>query len=467
MSKPKDYINERYSLSDIQRLIKQSLEDNLQGFYWVSAEISELNINYSGHCYLELVEKNKQEDIKSRARAIIWSGKARLLLPYFENIAGQPLAEDIKVLVRVKIDYHEIYGLSLVINDIDPAYTVGEIAVKRKQIIKRLESEGVIDLNRELSMPLLPANIAVISSEQAAGYEDFTDELLGNEHGYSYKTTLFSAVMQGKETEESVIKSINKIYERISDFDIVVIVRGGGSQADLSWFDNYNIAYLITQMPIPVLTGIGHEKDLSVTDIVAYRSFKTPTAVADYIINHSLKTEEYLRGIRESIISLSRELVKSKRLAINRISVNMSPMVRSALKQKHILLNRSGLRLSGNTRSYISGNRSKLETIKTNIRKRSSEFIHNRSRHINDLNKNISPACSRFAKQKHTILDNLSRSIDYLSPSRVLERGYSITLFNDKAVKTTDKLKAGSRIKTILNKGIIDSEIFDLKKPDK
>ncbi|MFO7755301.1 MAG: exodeoxyribonuclease VII large subunit [Bacteroidales bacterium] len=467
MSKPEDYSNERYSLSELQKLIKQSLEDKLKSFYWVSAEISELKINYSGHCYLELVEKNRQEDIKSRARAIMWSGKARLLLPYFENIAGQPLAEDIKVLVRVKIDYHELYGLSLVINDIDPAYTVGEIAVKRKQIIKRLESEGVIDLNRELSMPLLPANIAVISSEQAAGYEDFTDELLGNEHGYGYKTTLFSASMQGKETEASVIKSINKIYERISDFDIVVIVRGGGSQSDLSWFDNYNIAYLITQMPIPVLTGIGHEKDLSVTDIVAHRSFKTPTAVADYIINHSLKTEEYLRGIRESIINSSRELVKTRRLSINRISVNMSPLVREALRQKHRLLNRTGLRLTGSTRSYISGNRSKLETIKTGIRKRSSEFIHNRSSRINDLNRSISPACSRFTKQKHTVLDNLSRSIDYLSPARVLERGYSITLFNDKAVKSADKLKAGSRIKTILNKGIIDSEIFDLKKPGK
>ncbi|MDZ7738581.1 MAG: exodeoxyribonuclease VII large subunit [Bacteroidales bacterium] len=467
MSKPGDENNDRYSLSEIQKLIKQSLEDKLQAFYWVSAEISELKINHSGHCYLELVEKNKQEDIRSRARAIIWSAKARLLLPYFENIAGQPLSEDIKVMLRVKIDYHEIYGLSLVINDIDPAYTVGEIAVKRKQIIKRLESEGVIDLNRELFMPLLPASIAVISSEQAAGYEDFIDELLRNEHGYSYKTKLFSAVMQGKETEASVIKAINKIFERISDFDIVVIVRGGGSQSDLSWFDNYNIAYLITQMPIPVLTGIGHEKDLSVTDIVAHRSFKTPTAVADYIINHSLKTEEYLSAMRESIISLSRELVKTKRLAINRISIAISPLVRSVLKQKHSQLNRSGLRLSGNARSYLSDNRSGLETIKTNIKKRSSEFILNRNRHINDLNNRIIPGCSRFTKQKHSILDNLSRSINYLSPSSVLKRGYSITLFNDKAVKSRDELTAGSRIETILNKGRIDSEVFDLKKPDK
>lgn len=467
MRSPIDEKYDRYSLSEIQGLIKQSLEDKLQAFYWVSAEISEIKINYSGHCYLELIEKNKQEDIRSRARAVIWSGKARLLLPYFENIAGQPLSEDIKVMIKVKVDYHEIYGLSLVINDIDPAYTVGEIALKRKQIIKRLESEGVINLNRELSMPLLPENIAVISSEQAAGYEDFIDELLGNEHGYSYKTSLFSAVMQGKETEESVIKSINQIYEQIASFDIVIIVRGGGSQADLSWFDNYNIAYLITQIPIPVLTGIGHEKDLSVTDIVAHRSFKTPTAVADYIINHSLKTEEYLSGIRDSIISLSRELVKSKRLSINRISISMSPLVRSAIKQKHSLLNRAGLRLSGKTRSYLSDKSSDLETIKTNIKKRSSEFIYNSKRNIKDLNNNIIPACGRFTKQKKTILDGLSRSIDYLSPSRVLERGYSITLFKDKAVKSTDDLTPGSRIKTILNKGSIDSEVCDLKKPDK
>ncbi len=462
-----DNDSDRYSLSELQKLIKKSLQDKLPGYYWVSAEISELKVNYAGHCYLELIEKDKQEDIKSRIRAIIWSQKTRLLLPYFENITGQPLSEGIKVLLRVNIEYHEVYGLSLIIHNIDPAYTIGEMALKRKQIIERLESEGVIDLNKELPFPLLPSRIAVVSSEQAAGFKDFADELNRNEFGYKYFTKLFSAVMQGKETETSVCNAINNIFEETTSFDLVVIVRGGGSQADLSWFDNYNIAYLITQLPLPVLTGIGHEKDLSITDMVAHRSFKTPTAVADFIINQSLKTEEYLSQIRESIIDYSREMVRAKRIIINRLSVNMAPMVRSSMHNKRIMLNRSGLRLSGNTQSYLSHNRARLDTIRTNVSKRSSKNMDDKNRRINDLKNRFEPAVKRYKKQKQTILDNFSRSIDYLRPSRVLERGYSITLYDNKVVRSSDELKPGSEISTILHLGRIESKVFDLKKPDK
>ena len=371
------------------------------------------------------------------------------------------------MLLRVNIEYHEIYGLSLIIHNIDPAYTVGEMALKRKQIIDRLESEGVINLNKELTFPLLPSRIAVISSEQAAGFQDFTDELNQNEYGYKYLTKLFSAVMQGKETEASVSSAINNIFEETANFDLIVIVRGGGSQADLSWFDNYNIAYLITQLPLPVLTGIGHEKDLSVTDIVAHRSFKTPTAVADFIINQSLRTEEHLTQLRESIIDYSREMFRRKRVIINRISVNMSPRVRSSLHNKSILLNRSGLRLSGNTQSYLSNNHARLNTIKTNISKRSLKHLDDKYRQINDLINRFKPTLKRYKHQKQTILDNFSRSIDYLRPSRVLERGYSITLYNDKAVRSSNELQPGSEISTILHLGRVESKVFDLKKPDK
>jgi len=462
-----DRNDDRYSLTKLQKLIKQSVEEKLSGFFWVSAEISEIKINYSGHCYLELIEKDKQEDIRSRVRAVMWSGKARLLLPYFENVTGQPLSQDIKVLLRVKVNYHEVYGLSLVIYDIDPAYTAGEIAIRRRQIIKRLESEGVINLNRELPFPLLAVNIAVISSEQAAGYQDFTDELRSNEYGYTYNTRLYRTVMQGKETEESVIRAINEIFENIHNYDLVVIVRGGGSQADLSWFDNYNIAYMVTQLPVAVLTGIGHEKDLSVTDMVAHRSFKTPTAVADFIVSQSLRTEEYLISLRESVIAQSREMVKNKRSVINRISVNISPKVRSSMQKKRSLLNRAGLRLSGISRSYLSRNNARLKTINTDIRKRSAKLINDRNSQINELGNKLKPVSGRFTQQKQTVLDNFSRSIDYLSPSRVLDRGYSITLHNDKAVRSSNELQTGSEISTVLKQGRIESKIFELKKPDK
>ena len=459
--------NDRYTLSELQKLIKKSLEETLPAFYWVSAEISELKINYSGHCYIELVEKDSREDIRSKLRAIIWAQKARLLLPYFESTAGQPLSEGIKVLLRARIEYHELYGLSLVIYDIDPGYTVGELEVKRRQIIKRLETEGVINLNKELFFPLLPARIAIISSEQAAGYTDFTEQLKNNDYGYLYKTKLFKAAMQGKETEASLVSAINNIFEDIENFDLVAIVRGGGAQSDLSWFDNYNIAYMITQLPLPVLTGIGHEKDLSVSDMVAFRSFKTPTAVAEFIISQSLRTEEHLVELREGIIHHSRELVRNKRSVINRLSVNMTPKVRSALQFKRSMLNRSGRRLSGATRSCLSQQNARLNTLEINLRKSSLKHIYDKLKKLEDIHLRFKPAVQRYKIQKHLILDNFSRSIDYLSPSRVLKRGYSITLFKGKAVKSSAELKNGSEISTILQLGRIKSKVFDLKKPDK
>ena len=462
-----DENNNRYSLTELQKLIRKTMEEQLSGFYWVSAEIAELKINYSGHCYLELIEKDKHEDIKSRIRAVIWSQKARLLLPYFKSVTGQELGEGIKVLLRGSIDYHEVYGLSLKIIDIDPAYTVGELALKRKEILERLENEGVINLNKELSFPDLPKRIAIISSQQAAGLQDFIDQLENNEYGYTYSIKLFSAVMQGAATEKSIVSSINGIFEEIDQYDLIVIARGGGSQSDLSWFDNYNIAYLISQSPVPVLTGIGHEKDLSVVDMVAHRSFKTPTAVADFIIISTAKTEEYLSRLRDSIIKGSREMVREKRVKINRIGLNMAPLVRSALQNKKVLINRSGLRLSGNIQSYLAQRYTRLESSGSELRKVIIKDLQNRKRRVMDLKEGINPALSRFRQQKQSVLDNFSRSIDYLSPERVLQRGYSITLFNGKSVKSPEELAIGSEIETVLKKGKIGSRVFDLKKTDK
>lgn len=454
--------NDRYSLSQLQDLIKEVIEDSLSGFYWVSAEISELKLNYSGHCYIELIEKTGNDDIKSRVRAIIWSQKARMLLPYFESSTGQELSEGLKVLLRVKPVYHRVYGLSLNVYDIDPAYTLGEMAILRKKIISRLETEGVINLNRELAFPLLPVSIAIISSELAAGYQDFCETLLNNEYGYTYNISLYKSVMQGKETEKSVSGAINRIFESGKKYDLIVIVRGGGSQADLSWFDNYNIAFLITQMPVPVITGIGHEKDLSVTDMVAHMAFKTPTAVAEFIISQSLRTEEYLAVLQESIISKSQDMVQKGRSLINRLSADLSPLVRNSLKKKQAGLNKSALRLSGSTRSLLAYKRSVLRSSQSNIINRTLNYVKEKKEKTVNLSGRFKPGLSRYTEQKHSILNSYSRSIDYLRPERVLKRGYSITLFNNKTVRSSKEVKPGSIVSTILNEGKIKSKVFDL-----
>ena len=269
----------KLTLTELQLIIKDSLYMALPDMYWVIAEISEIRENYNGHCYMELVEKHPDEiSIRSRVKAVIWSSRYRFIKSFFENSTRESLREGIKILVRAKIDYHEIYGLSLVINDIDPAFTIGEMALKRQMILKKLEEEGVLTMNKELDFPLVPQRIAIISSSNAAGYTDFMKHLTGNSFGYVFYTALFETPMQGSETEAGVIRALEKIAGHPEKFDLAVIIRGGGSQTDLSWFDNYNIAFYITQFPLPVITGIGHEKDLSVADIVAYRSLKTPTA---------------------------------------------------------------------------------------------------------------------------------------------------------------------------------------------
>jgi len=231
-------MDERLSLTELQLIIKDSLYMALPDMYWVIAEIAEIKVNYNGHCYIELVEKQPDNvSISARIRGVIWNNRYRFLKPFFENSTGESLREGLKILFRAKIEYHEIYGLSLVINDIDPSFTLGELALKRQQILKRLEREGVLTMNKDLDFPQVPQRIAVISSSNAAGYSDFITHLRDNSYGYVFYTALFDTPMQGSDTQTGVIRSLDRIAQHAEIFDVVVFIRGGGSQTDLSWFD--------------------------------------------------------------------------------------------------------------------------------------------------------------------------------------------------------------------------------------
>jgi exodeoxyribonuclease VII large subunit len=322
-------MTEKLSLTELQLLIRDSLYIALPDLYWVIAEISEIKENYAGHCYLELVEKHPDEkNVRARVKAIIWSKRYRFLKSFFENITGETLRQGLKILVRTKVEYHELYGLSLIISDIDPSFTLGEMAIKRQLIIKRLEDDGVITMNKELDFPLVPQKIAIVSSKSAAGYTDFLSHLTDNNYGYIFYTFLFETAMQGTDTEISVINTLNRIAQYTGLFDVVVIIRGGGSLTDLSWFDNYNIAYHVTQFPLPVITGIGHEKDLSVTDMVAYQSLKTPTAVADYLIDCIAHTENHLNEMSSEIVESSRIILEENRNRIETCRLKIIPVAR-------------------------------------------------------------------------------------------------------------------------------------------
>ena len=270
----------------LQEQVKRHLEDHFFESVWLQAEISELKQNPSGHCYLTLVEKDPRSNaLLARASAVVWASTWRMVKPYFEAQTGRSLAPGLSVLVRVQVSYSVLYGLSLVIYDIDPSFTVGELELARQRTIARLEAEGMFDMNAQLSLPLLPRRLAVVSSPTAAGWRDFRRQLEGNEYGFRFRLQLFPAVMQGDAAPESIIGALDQIAAEADSFDAVLILRGGGGAMDLVCFDDYELAVNVAQFPLPVLTGIGHDHDFHIVDMVAHTHVKTPTALADWLLD--------------------------------------------------------------------------------------------------------------------------------------------------------------------------------------
>lgn len=454
-------MNEKLSLTELQLIIKDSLYMALPDMYWVIAEISEIKENYNGHCYLELVEKHPDENsIRARIRAVIWSSRFRFLKSFFENMTGESLREGLKILVRVKIEYHEIYGLSLVITDIDPAFTIGEMALKRQQILKKLEEEGVLTMNKDLDFPVVPQRIAVISSGNAAGYTDFIKHLKGNIYGYVFYTFLFETPMQGKETETGVIRALDRISAHLEKFDLAVILRGGGSQTDLSWFDNYNIAYYITQFPLPVITGIGHEKDISVTDIVAHRSLKTPTAVADFLIECMNNAENHLAEMSSEISDKSSFILEENKKMIDAYRSKLIPAARIMISEfkegltgvliemintgKDYIL-RAGLSPAKHKSRLLAGVRSHLSVNSSGIAREKQNLVNISKSYLSSINNRVA---------------GLTNSLKLLDPENVLKRGYTITSLNGRIIKKRILLKKDDIIDTRFSDGKLSSRVI-------
>jgi exodeoxyribonuclease VII large subunit len=457
-------MNKKLSLTELQLIIRDSLYVALPDMYWVIAEIAEIKTNYAGHCFIELVEKHPDDiNIRARVKAIIWANRYRFLRPLFESVTGESLKEGFKVLVKVTVEYHEIYGLSLIINDIDPAFTIGEMVIKRQEIIRMLEQDGVISMNKELEFPILPKRIAIITSKNAAGYADFINQLTGNSFGFTFSTALFEAVMQGTETENGIINALDRISENIDLFDVAVIIRGGGSQTDLSWFDNYNIAYHITQFPIPVITGIGHEKDMSVTDMVANRQLKTPTAVADFLVGCMIEAENHINDLSTklselsmSVIDINWELLETCKMKLIPVARMMISDVKGKLSVKIIDIINIGKEYIVREEVIPAGQRSRLFcAVKFFCGIKEAIFIKT----ISDL-KNLTFMVLSKNDDKVEVLKN---NLNIMSPENVLKRGYTITFLNEMILKNTDNVKTDDIIITQFSKGILKSKVTDKK----
>lgn len=455
---------ETLSLSELQIIIRDSLYMAMPDTYWVVAEIAEIKKNQSGHCYLELVEKQPGDiNVRARIKAIIWSSRYRFLNSYFTSSTGDAISEGMKVLVRCRVEYHEIYGLSLIITDIDPSYTAGEMARRKQQIIKRLEQEGIFTMNKEIEFPLVPRRVAVISSINAAGYRDFINHLEDNNRGYVFHTKLFEAVMQGAETGTSVISALDMISEREGDFDVVVIIRGGGSQGDLSWFDNYDIAYHITQFPLPVITGIGHEKDMSVADLVAFRSCKTPTAAADFIIEHVINTETRLDDISRAIKEHSISAINRHLTSLDALRMKLVPFARLLISDHKEKLSRSILELLHSAKEHILREKMIPANQESKLITSVRSFMPLKKSILDNLRLSLkNNTINRINRQKNLTLGH-ENSLQFLDPVNVLKRGYTITTLNGKIIRSMNQADVNKIIGTRFSDGDIKSRVISNK----
>ncbi|MDR1623642.1 MAG: exodeoxyribonuclease VII large subunit [Tannerellaceae bacterium] len=408
---------EEISLLELNGRIKEKLNQSFAGSWWVRAEMSDVRVNVSGHCYLEFIEKSAVTgQTVAKARGAIWAKTFRVMKPSFEQETGQSFASGLKVLVKVTVEFHELYGYSLNVCDIDPAYTVGDMLRRRIEIIRRLEQEGVLSLNKELELPVLPARIAVVTSPTAAGYEDFVNQLTGNKKGYPFYLKLFPAIMQGEKTEASVIASLDRIYRHSDCFDAVVIIRGGGAASDLASFDSYLLAANCAQYPLPVITGIGHDRDDTVLDLVAHTRMKTPTAVAEFLIERMDLTAGEVSQLQQAVVSFS----------LNRIERSRS--------QLHMLVG-------------------KLPVTTVNLLNRHNTLLA-------DSKNRLQQAVTKKVMDANRSMQLTEQYITMVSPEYIMKRGYSLTLKEGNIMKRAASFTTGDELTTRFVDGEIKSKVL-------
>ena len=425
------------SLFELNSLVADVINTTMSRSYWVEAELSEVREN-RGHCYMELIEKNENSNVPiARASAKCWSNIWSAIKPYFIRITGQQIRAGMKVMLQVHAQFHPQYGFSWIVDDINPEYTMGDMMRKRQEIIRQLKEEGVYDLQKELSLPLFAQRIAVISSATAAGYGDFCNQLENNELGLYFHVKLFPAIMQGDNVESSIIASLNQINNREEDFDCVVIIRGGGATADLSGFDTLGLAENVANFPLPIITGIGHERDESILDMVSYQRVKTPTAAAAYLINHLTSTLIRVENAQSTIIDYVKKALEIENMRIKHIGAQI-PVLFSIVRTKQ---------------------EARLESLFQRLFTASKELMKQSDFLLLSLQQRVQPAVRGRLSSEHHRLDVLEHRARLLDPTLLLKRGYSITLHNGKAIHNANDLKIGDTITTLLEIGQIESKV--------
>jgi len=439
--------NNHLSLLELHTMIRETLQGTFPDTYWVRAEMSDLRVNAaSGHCYLEFIEKDeKTGQTVAKARGTIWARTFHLLKPYFEKETKQAFTSGLKVLVNVSVEFHELYGYSLRVCDIDPSYTVGDLVRKRAEIVRRLQEEGIFNLNRELSFPVLPQRIAVITSPTAAGYEDFVRQLADNEYGFSFYIKLFPAIMQGDKTEESVIAAFDRIFLHSLHFDVVVLIRGGGSTAELSCFDSYLLAANCAQFPLPVITGIGHERDDTIVDMVAHTRMKTPTAVAAFLIERMTREAALIQEFEKAIYENVMKGLQQKKAVLQTLTARLPLTVSKHIEQHRKQLNKVTAFIS-TLPQWLYRCSEKLNELPPRLQRATDVMTLKHTTWLTEMRVRLLHAYQTTSSKAQQALELNEQFMKMVSPDYVLKRGYSLTYKQNKIVKYAKELTAGDEI---------------------
>jgi exodeoxyribonuclease VII large subunit len=424
------------SLSQLNGMIRESIEMNFLNEVWLVAEIAEMRIAGAGHCYMDLVEKNEGK-ILARMKANIWKFQYERIANNFFAATGNSLQRGMKVLLSVNVSFHEQYGVSLVVKNIDANYSLGDLERRKKEIIKELSNQHLIGKNAQLDLALVPKRIAIISSETAAGYGDFMNQLKINPNGYHFETKLFHSTMQGENVAHSVMESLNTISNE--NFDCVVLIRGGGASLDLAGFDDFQLGKAIANYTIPVLTGIGHERDETIPDLVAHTKLKTPTAVAEFLIEKMSSFEEYYLGLRDALIYFARQKITQKNIVLKELSHATKTATQKGLER----------------------NRKRLIEIKSDLPRISAAFLKSKQKKTFQLESVLNVSPKQIIQKQDSKLKLIENTIKLIHPANVLRRGYAIVMKEGSVLKSASQLTRGLEVEIKLKDGIKKSKISE------
>ena len=434
------------TLYELNCLVREVIECEMPNEYWVEAELSECRES-RGHCYMELIQKDEQNATPvAKASAKCWASKWMIVRPYFERTTGQQLHAGMKVLLKVYPQFHEAYGFSWIVTDIDPTYTLGDMARKRQEIIRQLKDEGIFDLQKELHLPLFCQRIAVISSQTAAGYGDFCNQLSDNPYGFKFQTRLFPAIMQGEGVEQSIIAALERIFSEYSDFsdhsentvppfDCVVIIRGGGATSDMSGFDTLALAENVANFPLPIITGIGHDRDESILDMVSHTRVKTPTAAATLLIDHLKIVHDAINNAQESITLFTRQKLSTLNSQLSTLQEMLPKLFTIVKTRQEACIESLYMRILSCIRETVISSLGKINAFETRL-----PILTDR----------------RLMTEKHR-LQLMEEKAKNLDPTLLLQRGYSITTKNGKVVRYVEELQIGDDLETHLANGTVHS----------